>query len=625
MATEETIILKTEVDTTASDNSIRSLNAQLKDLKLQLSSLDEGSEAFKAAAAKAGQLREQIRGVNDAIENADPEKKFAPFTRTVQGLAGGFAAAQGAMALFGGESKDLEKALLKVQGAMALSQGLNTILALKNDFGDLAKLISGRVVAAFSTLRGALISTGIGALAVAVGYAISKMIELKDTNDAAAESEKNFAKETDAAKKAVADKVTELNKEIFAIKTKQTLVEANLTFAKIEKAALEEQVKLAKQRIVLNEDYNKKVLAEGLNKNTLRNIENDKELLKVLEDRLKLKGVEVEGLEITSKLIKEKTELQAKEDAEEKKRGENKSKADKDKAKALADAKAEEIRLAEEYQAAMEKADDEIVKNWDKSLDALIKSRKEGYDRQSRLDSDYYNKQKEDLNNLFANNLITKKDYDLKTIELDNAYILKKKETDDLYYVANSETNLKISENAIKTNEVIKNSDKETKDAQDKLDEAQLESKLALYSAVGQGLGSLSQLVGQETEAGKALAIAQATIDTYAGATREFGKGGILGFITGAAVIAAGLANVQKIISVKIPKSSGGGSSSPSISGPIAPPILSRTIASESGTIGNEGGGKTTEPKPLRVVVLASDITNTQNDIKTNVERSTIK
>jgi hypothetical protein len=49
---------------------------------------------------------------------------------------------------------------------------------------------------------------------------------------------------------------------------------------------------------------------------------------------------------------------------------------------------------------------------------------------------------------------------------------------------------------------------------------------------------------------GKAAAIAQATIDTYAGATKAYAQGGILGFITAASIVAAGLANVAKIAGV---------------------------------------------------------------------------
>ena len=119
-----------------------------------------------------------MRDVNDAIENADPEKKFAPFVRTLQGVAGGFAAAQGAAALFSSESEDLQKTLVKVQGAMALSQGLNSLLELRNDFGDLAKMISTKVVSAFTTLRGALMGTGILLIASAVATLAANWEEL---------------------------------------------------------------------------------------------------------------------------------------------------------------------------------------------------------------------------------------------------------------------------------------------------------------------------------------------------------------------------------------------------------------------------------------------------------------
>jgi len=58
-------------------------------------------------------------------------------------------------------------------------------------------------------------------------------------------------------------------------------------------------------------------------------------------------------------------------------------------------------------------------------------------------------------------------------------------------------------------------------------------------------------------------------IDTYAGATKALAQGGIFGAIAAAGVIAAGLANVKKIVSTKLPQmpgaKGGGGGSTPSI------------------------------------------------------------
>tara|TARA_Y100001938_G_scaffold118771_1_gene164302 strand:- start:3188 stop:4891 length:1704 start_codon:yes stop_codon:yes gene_type:complete len=60
-------------------------------------------------------------------------------------------------------------------------------------------------------------------------------------------------------------------------------------------------------------------------------------------------------------------------------------------------------------------------------------------------------------------------------------------------------------------------------------------------------LKSVGEAVGADAETQQYLTIAQALADTYAGANKAFAQGGPLGFATGAAVIAAGLANVRNI------------------------------------------------------------------------------
>lgn len=68
--------------------------------------------------------------------------------------------------------------------------------------------------------------------------------------------------------------------------------------------------------------------------------------------------------------------------------------------------------------------------------------------------------------------------------------------------------------------------------------------------------GTASQLVnllGQESAAGKAFAVAQATINTYLGASKALAQGGIWGVAQAAIVIAAGLKQVMSIVKVKEP------------------------------------------------------------------------
>lgn len=66
--------------------------------------------------------------------------------------------------------------------------------------------------------------------------------------------------------------------------------------------------------------------------------------------------------------------------------------------------------------------------------------------------------------------------------------------------------------------------------------------------------GQIANLAGRETAFGKAAAVAQATINTYQGATKDIAQGGFLGILTAALTVAAGLSNVAKIVSTETPK-----------------------------------------------------------------------
>lgn len=68
--------------------------------------------------------------------------------------------------------------------------------------------------------------------------------------------------------------------------------------------------------------------------------------------------------------------------------------------------------------------------------------------------------------------------------------------------------------------------------------------------------GQISNIMGQESAAGKVFALAQATINTYLGASKAIAQGGIWGVAQAAIVIAAGLKQVASIAKVKedVPK-----------------------------------------------------------------------
>lgn len=148
----------------------------------------------------------------------------------------------------------------------------------------------------------------------------------------------------------------------------------------------------------------------------------------------------------------------------------------------------------------------------------------------------------------------------------------------------------------------------EQKDLNQQLKEQELEKAAIVSGAMGQ----ISQAIGENTKAGKALAIGQAIIDTYAGATKALAQGGIFGTIGAAGIIAAGLANVAKIKSTKLEGVQGtvGGTQTIDASLPTGGAIqgLGNLIPNLEG-IQNVAVGET---QPVQAFVVENDISNAQ-------------
>ena len=167
MAEENKIIL---------DADVKPLKKQLREatqeLQVARQKFGEFSDEAVNAAQKVAGIRDSIEDANEAAQLFDPGKRFQALTTAASTAAGGIAAVQGAMALFGSESQDVEKALLKVQSAMALSQGLSQLKDI-GKVGDQLGITFKGLTAGANGFKKALISTGIGALVVAVGLLVA--------------------------------------------------------------------------------------------------------------------------------------------------------------------------------------------------------------------------------------------------------------------------------------------------------------------------------------------------------------------------------------------------------------------------------------------------------------------
>jgi hypothetical protein len=126
----------------------------------------------------AGQYKQQLEQLDQAVDanRGNTQKLFG----AIQGVAAGFEVAAGAMALFGGESKELDKVLVKVQGAMVFAQGLRDL----KEFAPAIKAINSGFLNMIKTLKGvklALAATGIGALVAVVGLFGEQIGQLFDS------------------------------------------------------------------------------------------------------------------------------------------------------------------------------------------------------------------------------------------------------------------------------------------------------------------------------------------------------------------------------------------------------------------------------------------------------------
>jgi hypothetical protein len=119
--------IKTAIELEVKQPNLKGFKAQLRELTLEAQQavlkFGEFSPEAVAAAQRVAQLKDQIDDFNDRVAAINPDK-FAQLNTVVSSVVNGFQAAQGAMVLLGGTTESVEKTFVKLQAAMALSQGL---------------------------------------------------------------------------------------------------------------------------------------------------------------------------------------------------------------------------------------------------------------------------------------------------------------------------------------------------------------------------------------------------------------------------------------------------------------------------------------------------------------------
>ena len=288
---------------------LREANGEL--LKAQTLYGDYSEEAVKAAK-KVAELRDRIGDARTMTESFNPDAKFKALTASLSGVAGGFGAIQGAMALFGVESDNVAKTLLKVQSAMAISQGLNTFGDAIDSFKNLGNQIklttfyqqannTVNVIAtsimralgisvnttsvAFNRLKIAIAATGIGLLVAGIALAVTAFENFTGAAEKAEEAQKKLNKQIqDGAKVQLEGEIASLDRQ-----EKLEIAKAKLKGATEEEIFKIEQsyrkLKIEAQQRYVNEISNIDAKAADDTRKAIDNAANDAEVARLTEQK----------------------------------------------------------------------------------------------------------------------------------------------------------------------------------------------------------------------------------------------------------------------------------------------------------------------------------------------------
>ena len=668
----ENLNLNVKVDTTGATSSLGSLKKQLREAQNEVMSLADkfGATSKEAinAAKRAAELKDAIGDAKALTDAFNPDAKFKALTSSLSGLAGGFGAIQGAMALFGVESDNVQKTLLKVQSAMAISQGLQSVGESIDSFrqlgaviqsstifqkantaatqaaGVVQKLFTGSVdttSTGFKNLKLAMAATGIGLLIVAIGALIANFDELSNAISNTSDVEQEHSKAQEAASKAVADYTIKL----YSV---QNALEAAKKGTISKKDALKE--------------YNDKLgdsigYAGSLQQAEQLMAANTAIVIKSIKLKAEAQVMYAKAAEYSSKIVSgETTEIgfwegfynyasslgdwggMAVKNAEDMKNKVENAK------KAITSLQEEGDKLTNE---ALE--NDKLIK---KGLDKKPETdKKGGTTTEQELEKERERLKKiedqilQDELDAFEKRNEQRKKLALEAVGLDgltDKERAQKKEDDDKRKAKEEKSNQEFTEEsnknglgkilAIRAAAIVaeQKQDEDNLAAKKRLAELEIENKQETSYAIADIVSGLSGIIGQNTAEGKAIAIASATIDTYLAASTIFKQAAknpittinpAYPYLMAAPAVLSGIARVKQIASVQIPKGGGGGGGGnmPSMSSaapmsPQAPQAQTTNISQQSiNQMGNQA---------VRAYVIETDVTSNQQRVEAIKQRA---
>lgn len=586
------------------------LKTELRGLKSELANATDPADIERLSMA-AGELSDKISDVNEKV------KIFAAgsdFEKVSNGL--GLIGNQLANLDFEGasESAKLLTATIKNMDPKAVADGFKNMISTVGQLGNafvqmglkllanplfLLVAIIGGIVAAIVMLKDKLkiAETAFNMMAAPIKVLIQLMKDLTDwigitsfaEEEAAAKSLKAAEKRAAASKKLQGDLEADFDRRIALAKAEGKDTSA-LEIEKTKTVQTESAKRVAA--------YNREIEAQrGLLKNQTE--EQQKETKAKIDELRKNRDEDLKinrDAENNVKVIKAQTAREAAEEAQKQRE------KDLDNQKRINEKRlAEEKRLREEQLALIRAAADKAQELESKSYQNILEAKKGNTDalkteRQRELDDAVTN---------YTQQIELASQFGQSTTELEAAKTRVLKEINDRYDAQDKEKRIanyqeeqadalkKADDEALSFEEryaiidarekaLIENKDLSEKEktaieeqnaeARKRIGDAEFAAKQTMLGAISQLASIAADELGQSTAAGKALAVAAATIDTYAaiaGQLRAFSKVPVPGYAIAQAIAtgAMGLVQVKKILSTKVPGKSGGtGGSLPTMS-----------------------------------------------------------
>lgn len=370
------------------ETNLGSLRTQLRQAQAEVAAMAEkfGATSVEAAnaAKKAAELKDKIADAKALTDAFNPDAKFNALSTSIGGVLNGFQAFEGALGVMGVESEDLQKTLLKVQSAMALSQGLQGVFEAKDSFIQLGSVVKNSFAAMTAAGR-AFALTGIGLVVTAIGGLIYAYQTMNDEAEKAAKAQKtldNNIKETTKSIENQKENIDTLNvirdletRRIIAEAKKRGASEEELTRISIQAKkdrinTLKDEVELAKKLYLQKSKYGTTEEYEASRKNFLEIQKTYDELQVSLEENL------------ADEIVKKREKITKQQQINNQKTQE------------------ELIKQREEKQKLLNEIDDLSTKSLDapkEARDRDLESANSYYNELSKMSGDYLNKKATDI------------------------------------------------------------------------------------------------------------------------------------------------------------------------------------------------------------------------------------